>query len=207
MTFEVKRTLRLSKDDTEEASGHHTAGGASVKPTWVQPHPEERLAYVALNGASQVVEVDLGRLEDYPPLSYSRGAVQLRHHPQRQDSDRYREVEPFDGFLGRRLRQGAGERTQYPADHSWRSGEPRRSIGLYLSRRTRRTAGDGRGLRSRDVRAARRHRRGQAGIGDRLLENGSVTDAQLEPFARFSARRASVSSSSITRRFGSIATA
>ena len=61
MTFEVKRTLALTKDDTEEAAGHrpHKGAGASVKPTWVQPHPEKRFAYVALNGASQVVEVDL----------------------------------------------------------------------------------------------------------------------------------------------------
>ncbi|MFO8098108.1 MAG: YncE family protein [Salinibacter sp.] len=45
VTREVTRTLELA-DDTS-------------KPTWVQPHPSEPLAYVALNGADAVLEVDL----------------------------------------------------------------------------------------------------------------------------------------------------
>ena len=32
---------------------------ATAKPTWVQPHPTRPVAYVALNGAHQVVEIDL----------------------------------------------------------------------------------------------------------------------------------------------------
>ena len=34
-------------------------GDADSKPTWVQPHPTEPLAYVAHNGADEVVEVNL----------------------------------------------------------------------------------------------------------------------------------------------------
>ena len=41
--------------DGEDAAPHV----AITKPTWVQPHPRKNLAYVALNGAHQVVEVDL----------------------------------------------------------------------------------------------------------------------------------------------------
>ena len=45
VTREVTRTLKVGDD--------------SSKPTWVQPHPSEPLAYVALNGGDAVVEVDL----------------------------------------------------------------------------------------------------------------------------------------------------
>ena len=62
MKLEVSRKLPLV-----EMSGHqgHTMGSgehqmAVAKPTWVQPHPTRQLAYVALQGIDQVVEVDLG---------------------------------------------------------------------------------------------------------------------------------------------------
>lgn len=51
MTLDVSRRLKLTLED----------GSGAVKPTWVQPHPTKPLAYVAFNGASQVVEVDLER--------------------------------------------------------------------------------------------------------------------------------------------------
>jgi len=59
-TFEVTRRLRL-EDGTggfaqKGPDGHRAA---ATKPTWVQPHPDERSAYVCLNGAAQAVEVDL----------------------------------------------------------------------------------------------------------------------------------------------------
>ncbi|MEM8711235.1 MAG: cytochrome D1 domain-containing protein, partial [Planctomycetota bacterium] len=49
-----------SKDGGEHPGGEHVA---ITKPTWVQPHPSKPLAYVALNGAHQVVEVDLAKWE------------------------------------------------------------------------------------------------------------------------------------------------
>ena len=60
--FEVERRLVLS-DGTgglprKRGDGHHDA---VTKPTWVQPHPSKDLAYVCLNGAAQVVEVDLAK--------------------------------------------------------------------------------------------------------------------------------------------------
>jgi DNA-binding beta-propeller fold protein YncE len=59
-SFEVARRLRLD-DGTgglarRTTDGHHAA---VTKPTWVHPHPQEPRAYVCLNGAHQVVEVDL----------------------------------------------------------------------------------------------------------------------------------------------------
>ncbi len=50
-------------DSSDEAEAKEDAAppvhNAVAKPTWVQPHPTEPVAYVALNGAHQVVEVDL----------------------------------------------------------------------------------------------------------------------------------------------------
>ena len=66
--LEVLRRLELT-DGTgrRKGGGHGEAGGseepvrhaAVSKPTWVQPHPTRPLAYVALNGVHQVLEVDL----------------------------------------------------------------------------------------------------------------------------------------------------
>lgn len=63
-SFEVTRRLRL-EDGTggltrKGSDGHHVA---VTKPTWVQPHPDGKLAYVCLNGAHQVVEIDLKKWE------------------------------------------------------------------------------------------------------------------------------------------------
>lgn len=47
-------------DNGEEEDGEAAPARVAVsKPTWVQPHPTRHVAYVALNGAHQVVEVDL----------------------------------------------------------------------------------------------------------------------------------------------------
>ena len=46
--------------DEEDAAQAHSA---ITKPTWVQPDPKNKYAYVALNGAHQVVEVDLRKWE------------------------------------------------------------------------------------------------------------------------------------------------
>ena len=58
--FDVTRTLRL--DDGTGGAGRRSADGhhvATSKPTWVQPDPKGKFAYLCLNGAHQVVEVDL----------------------------------------------------------------------------------------------------------------------------------------------------
>ena len=57
--FDVLRRLRLGDGaggfTRPRDGGHHSVS----KPTWVQPHPDGKHAYVALNGAHQVVAVDL----------------------------------------------------------------------------------------------------------------------------------------------------
>lgn len=57
-TFEVVRKLTVD-DGTGTGALKKGAHGPTSKPTWVQPHPKEARVYVALNGAHQVVEVDL----------------------------------------------------------------------------------------------------------------------------------------------------
>jgi len=52
LTFEINRKLQL---DEKQPKGHDS----DVKPTWVHPHPTKKLAYCALNAASQVCEVNL----------------------------------------------------------------------------------------------------------------------------------------------------
>jgi len=58
--FECLRDMRI--DDGTGAvtrraeAGHHKA---VTKPTWILPHPSRDLAYVCLNGAAQVAEIDL----------------------------------------------------------------------------------------------------------------------------------------------------
>ena len=56
MKLEISRTLPLSRDEAEAGAHDHAK---LVKPTWVEPHPTKRLVYLALQGADQVVEVDL----------------------------------------------------------------------------------------------------------------------------------------------------
>lgn len=73
MTFSTRRRLRLTEDNATTAAvppegdphaGHAgmAMGGASgpaASPTWVQPAPDGRHLYVALQGLNQVLEVDL----------------------------------------------------------------------------------------------------------------------------------------------------
>lgn len=51
-TFDVRRRLQLDEKQPENHS-------SEVKPTWVHPHPDGKTAWVALNGAAQIAEVDL----------------------------------------------------------------------------------------------------------------------------------------------------
>ena len=59
-SFEVTRSMHLDDGTGGVAprgpDGHHAA---VTKPTWVYPHPTRPFVYVCLNGAAQVVEVDL----------------------------------------------------------------------------------------------------------------------------------------------------
>ncbi|MCB9882526.1 MAG: YncE family protein [Planctomycetes bacterium] len=69
-TFQVTRVLDLNPETEgvppperlreEGPHDHKLRPGQRVpKPTWVQPHPSRPVAYVALNGMDEIVEVDL----------------------------------------------------------------------------------------------------------------------------------------------------
>jgi DNA-binding beta-propeller fold protein YncE len=67
MTFQASRRMRLTGDnettmaamENDPHAGHDMGGGAAASPTWVQPAPDGKHAYVALQGLNQVLEVDL----------------------------------------------------------------------------------------------------------------------------------------------------
>ncbi len=65
MRMEITRTLSTGKQDMKMMSGmKHKMGSHSMpkeKPTWVYPHPNDKLLYVVNNGTNEVVEVDVER--------------------------------------------------------------------------------------------------------------------------------------------------
>ena len=81
MTFQASRRMRLTGDnETTKAvmegdphAGHAMGGGPSASPTWIQPAPDGRHAYVALQGLNQVLEVDLEAWEPRRRFHTQRG--------------------------------------------------------------------------------------------------------------------------------------
>ncbi|MDE2881966.1 MAG: YncE family protein [Acidobacteriota bacterium] len=81
MTFQASRRMRLTGDnETTKAVmegdphvGHAMGGGPAASPTWVQPAPDGRHAYVALQGLNQVLEVDLEAWEPRRRFHTQRG--------------------------------------------------------------------------------------------------------------------------------------
>ena len=67
MTFRPRRQMRLTGDNEttttvtadDPHAGHAMGSGPTASPTWVQPAPDGKHAYVALQGLNQVLEVDL----------------------------------------------------------------------------------------------------------------------------------------------------
>lgn len=76
-TFEVLRRLRIDPGPgalvRPRGDGHH----AVARPTWVQPAPDGRTAWVALNGVHQVVAVDLASWKVTRRLPTDRGPYNL----------------------------------------------------------------------------------------------------------------------------------
>ena len=71
LSFEISRTLNVNKDAKAMVSGgdmHQMHGqmdhskmnhsAKMAKPTWVIPHPDGKMLYVANNGANEIVEID-----------------------------------------------------------------------------------------------------------------------------------------------------
>ncbi len=81
MTFQASRRMRLTGDnettmavmEDDPHAGHAMGGGAAASPTWVQPAPDGKHAYVALQGLNQVLEVDLEAWEPRRRFHTRRG--------------------------------------------------------------------------------------------------------------------------------------
>ena len=85
MTFQASRRMRLTGDnETTKAvmeddphAGHTMGGGPAASPTWVQPAPDGKHAYVALQGLNQVLEVDLEAWEPRRRFHTQRGPYNI----------------------------------------------------------------------------------------------------------------------------------
>ena len=81
MTFQASRRMRLTGDndttmavmESDPHAGHAMGGGPGASPTWVQPAPDGKHAYVALQGLNQVLEVDLEAWEPRRRFHTQRG--------------------------------------------------------------------------------------------------------------------------------------
>ncbi len=74
LSFKVTRRLQL---DEKQPEAHQSL----VKPTWVHPHPKKRLAYVALNAAAQIAEIDLDKWRVTRRFSTGKGPYNLELTP------------------------------------------------------------------------------------------------------------------------------
>ncbi|MEA1881152.1 MAG: YncE family protein [Candidatus Marinimicrobia bacterium] len=72
MTMELKRTLSTAPNKMNDHSGHNMKQMKMdkmdhkmppEKPTWVYPHPNDKLLYVVNNGMDNVVEIDVDKWE------------------------------------------------------------------------------------------------------------------------------------------------
>ena len=116
MTFQASRRMRLTGDnettmavmDDDPHAGHAMGGGPAASPTWVQPAPDGKHAYVALQGLNQVLEVDLEAWEPRRRFHTQRGALQRRRLGGRQTPRGHREDERLGRLLGSQERNRAG---------------------------------------------------------------------------------------------------
>ncbi|MEX0722238.1 MAG: YncE family protein [Gracilimonas sp.] len=83
--LEVKRTLKLNKDDSHsghgsmQASADHSGMDHNPveKPTWADPHPAKPLVYVAGNGSNEIIEVDTDKWEVTRRFDTAKGPYNL----------------------------------------------------------------------------------------------------------------------------------
>ncbi len=70
------------KDGHEKMHSGDSMVMSTLKPTWVVPHPSEPLAYVALNGADHVVEIDLQKWSISKTFKTGAGPYNLAIDPE-----------------------------------------------------------------------------------------------------------------------------
>lgn len=81
--FEVTRRLDLGETSMagHDHAGHVGMAEPTIRPTWVEPAPGGRLAYVAANGSNEILEIDLDAWVVTRRLSAGEGAYNLAISP------------------------------------------------------------------------------------------------------------------------------
>lgn len=90
LALEVTRKLDLedhskmdhSKEDHHELVIRNTGiKHSKVKPTWVIPHPEAKIAYVAGNGSDEIIEIDLEKWKISKRIKAEKGPYNVEISP------------------------------------------------------------------------------------------------------------------------------
>ena len=90
LALEVTRRLDLEDHTTMDHSkgDHHKMGmkkggmkHSKIKPTWVIPHPEGKIAYVAGNGSDEIIEVDLEKWKISKRIKAEKGPYNVEISP------------------------------------------------------------------------------------------------------------------------------
>ncbi len=82
-TMEISRRLPVAGDEeppsgeTKSSSMHSDHKKPAAKPTWADPHPTEKLVYIANNGSDEVVEVDTDMWEVKRRFQTGKGPYNL----------------------------------------------------------------------------------------------------------------------------------
>ena len=78
-SFKILRTLNMDGDPKHHK--HHDPKAKKSKPTWVHPHPKLPRVYLALNGADEIVEVDLKKWEIVRRFKTDKGPYNVEVTP------------------------------------------------------------------------------------------------------------------------------
>ena len=90
LALEVTRRLDLEDHTTMDHSkgDHHKMGmnkggmkHSKINPTWVIPHPEGKIAYVAGNGSDEIIEVDLEKWKISKRIKAEKGPYNVEISP------------------------------------------------------------------------------------------------------------------------------
>ena len=142
--------------------GHGTepppAGSTACSPTWAQPSTDGRRVFVACNGSSEIVEIDVETWSLVRRMPAGSGVYNLAvtHDGRRllATNRRGQSVSVIDIATGAELARVPDQATR----RAWRGREPGRPVCVCLGRRHRRRTRHRRGAGS-DVAARRRDRR------------------------------------------------
>ncbi|MBF12612.1 MAG: hypothetical protein CMC63_10620 [Flavobacteriaceae bacterium] len=85
ISLNISRKLDLEDhskmDHSKMKMGNHKMEHSAVKPTWVIPHPNKNLAYVAGNGSNEIIEVNLDGWEISKRIKVEKGPYNVEISP------------------------------------------------------------------------------------------------------------------------------